>query len=143
MSSSDECEQVQIGPHVTLITNDVMHNTLRGDLILADLQELLQIVERVRAQRGMIFLLTDTRQLGTIEPAARQYGVKWARTHTVEGSAIYGAGLMARALITLIERAITLVRAHHAPTVFFATEAQARAWIDAQRQKLYGKSSQK
>jgi hypothetical protein len=53
----------------------------------------------------------------------------------LRAAAIFGAGLIQRALMTLMLNAARLMRPNTPPLPlrFFATEAQARAWLEEMR----------
>lgn len=124
----------RIGPHAYTIEGDVLHLRFAGDMTREHMVEMLRIVEVIQAREGQVFTLTDARGLGHMAPEARRYAFEWVREHRLDGSALYGSGLVPRMMVTLMMRAVNLVRAQPLALVFVATEQEARAWIRARSQ---------
>jgi hypothetical protein len=82
---------------------------------------------------GRIFIIIDQSQAGTTPPESRRFLAEWNKRHNLGGVALFGGNAAVRALATLITTAIRLIRPSSAPMVFTANEAEARAWVAAQK----------
>ena len=133
---SDRNAIIHIGTHTVYIEECVVHSRYAGDLSRDEMQAVLELADQVLQRDGAVFTLNDVRGIRHITPDARRYAADWMRHHRFDGAAIYGANLPTRTLVTLLLRAINLLRSVPFESIFCATEQEARAWIDAKRKKL-------
>lgn len=127
---------MRAGQHEFNAEGDILFCRLRGDFTVEDVIPMLKLAEEVEAKYGYYLTIADIRELGHVHPAVRQHGAQWARSHNPAACACYGGSLLARAIVTLTMRAITLVRRQPSPVVFFSTEADARSWLTERRAQL-------
>lgn len=124
------------GSHELRVEDDVLVLYLRGPLDLEQMKVLADLVEEVEAKHGHYFSLSDCREAVMVSADARRFVAGWATKHPSAGSAFFGASLIARVAMTLMLRAIAVFMKHPLDTSFFATEAEARAWL-AERRKRF------
>jgi hypothetical protein len=126
--------QATIGSHRFHMEGDVVVGKLRGNIHEDHAVQIFALLRQISDQHGPYFLLTDLSELGTIEPAARRAMTRQTGVVGCRASAIYGASLVARTVVTLVVRAIEMVhRPSDSPTRFFKTETEARAFLDQLR----------
>ena len=132
--------QAKIGNHSFRLEGDILDGKLKGDLTEEDAHALFGLMRDVCFQYGPFFLLVDISGLGTINPAARGTIAKEsARIAKVpglidcRGTAVYGATLPTRAVITLVIRALEMFRLATSPTRFLKNEQEARSYLDQLR----------
>jgi len=118
----------QVGPHrVTIEWPDVLYLQLDGDVDLDHIKAFLEAVAEFPAD---VHILRDARRSRIVTAPAREHMLK----HMPKGKAVsfisFGAPFHARTVISMLAKAIRLLR-HDSPIVgFTSTEAEARAWID-------------
>lgn len=111
----------------------LFHFIMDGDVAADDARAITAFVEEHTAERTYVLLLADLSAVGAISHEARSIGVRGEKRIPFRGIAAYGASIEKRILATLILRALALLhRLEDNPVRFFATEAEACAWI-AQR----------
>lgn len=93
------------------------------------------MAEEAYAQHGSYFGLIDITHLTIINAEARRWMADWTRTHEVSGCAVFGGGLLQRTVVTLLSRAIALIRPTPFQVMLFKTEEEARAWIAKERMR--------
>lgn len=126
---------IQFGPHQVELDGDLVITRLRGTLTLEHMQKWCYIADGVIAEYGEIFSIGDYRGAGSILPQARRWVGEWSGSAQIRGMAFFGASPLLRVVMMMIARAGALLRKFMAPTVFVATEAEARAWVKEQRAK--------
>ena len=125
--------QVAIGGHTFLVEGDVLQCMLQGDFTAQHARELFVLLEQVQADEGSFVILADISQMGTIDAAARRWMALESRRFACRATAMYGASLPARTVITLLLRSLALFRPTLMPLHFAKTEQEARLWLEAQR----------
>lgn len=125
-----------LGAHSIAIEGCILHIRLVGDLTQEQVTEILHIAAEIHAREGLIFTLNDISRLQRLLPETRRYAAHWMRSHPFNGGALYGGGLASRTVMTLLVRAINLVRTKQVLTHFTETEQESRAWLALQIQKL-------
>jgi len=130
----------RIGPHRYVIDGDLVHNMAdpHTALDLEMMQAYTKLLELVLQKYGRVFLLSDGRALFNISPEARRHLASWPSAPQIIASAIYGANAVSRALVKLIAAAMEIVQSSKGKQpahtmMFFASEAEARAWLDKER----------
>lgn len=126
---------LQFGPHQVEIDSDIVITRIHGNLTPEHMKEWCRIVDGVIAEHGEVFSIGDYHAAGSIPPETRRVVGEWPGAAQLRGMAVVGANPMLRVIMTMIARAGALLRNFRAPTVFVATEAEARAWVKEQRSK--------
>jgi hypothetical protein len=129
-----------IGPHLVETEGDVILVRLHGSFTLEHMKHWCQLADQVIAEHGQLFTISDFTAGGDFPPDSRRYATNhWQNTVYVRGTAMFGAGLVATVLISMMQRATALLRKHSIPMVSLKTEAEARAWVQEQRKLLPAK----
>jgi hypothetical protein len=111
----------------------IVRVTLGSEITEADIQPLVDVVVPDQAERGSLALILDFTRMGTMSPSVRKAGAH-VDLSAYGSVAIVGASYRMSVLIKLIQRAFALLSSRPVqPTGYFATEAEARAWIAAQQ----------
>lgn len=133
LGEADLRESTAVGQHLMEREKDLSSIRLRGNLSLEEAQVFHAMVERSLETYGRAYVLVDASEAGLISATTRRWIARWNQEHLVSGVAIYGGSLVARTLLTLLLNAIMLMGRQNFPAVFVRTEADARAWLTAQR----------
>lgn len=131
-----------IGAHQITVDGDTIHLVVRGDFLLEDAKQVNAEVEAVLYGLGRAFILADQSSARATPPDARRYLVDWSRKHRVSAAVMFGGSVATRTVATLILTALRIFKADSVPTCFTATEAEARAWLNVQREKLLSQPSE-
>lgn len=108
-----------------------------GDVDADHVVTMQQTSLRLFEEHGYSLTLVDAREAGTMTPEARRASAEHQRQYEIPGSvAIFGIGVILRAMIALYSRTVALFAKTKRETALFQTEAEARAWIDAERLRL-------
>jgi len=126
-------DPLKLGPTHVYIEGDLVYSVVNGVTPLEYAKRYLDVVAEVGAKHGHILLLTDVTRGFGLSPETRQYTAEWAKSHRIKASALFGANPTTRAMLTLVTRAMNLISRSDDNTRFFATEAEARAWLDPYR----------
>ena len=129
-------QKFQFGTSTVYIDEDLVYTINEGPIDLAMTKGYLEQVDPIIAQYGRVFMLTNAKDNFAMTSEARRYVAEWAKTHTFTASAFFGAGPLSRAMYMLLVRAMQLLGKSRDNLAFFATESEARAWIDEQRTKF-------
>lgn len=134
MGHSMEAFEV-MGRHLLRREGDILFVKFQGPIDIQEMQLLFAAMVQMREGSPVVFHLYDGARAGLTSPAARRWAAEnMTATHRAAGIACYGVSAVVRAIAELHTRAIALFRKQAAvPMVYFATEAEARAWIDRQR----------
>ena len=126
------------GPHITYFEEpDIIFMALHGDCTEENGLEALAKQVSFGQGRKMVFFLMDGTNMGGLSPGMRKAVAKALSQLPLFGMANYGAPLKARVVAKLVITAVNLFRkdASINPIEFFATEAEARSWINGRREK--------
>ncbi len=122
-------EYVAIGPHTVEIEGNCMLVRLHGAFLLEHIQKWCPLGDRLIAEHGCLFTISDLSTGGSFPAATRQHISQWPNVVHVHGSAIFGASRITNVVFSMITRAIALLRKHSPPTLAAKTEGEARAWV--------------
>ena len=129
-------EEFKFASTRVIIEGDVVFSITESATSLETAKSVLAVCAQVLAKHKRLFMLTDVSNGFNVSAEVRRYQAEWGSKHQITGSALFGAGAVTRGMVTLIHRAMALVGKTTFPLGFFATEAEARAWINDVRQKL-------
>jgi hypothetical protein len=134
--------ELRHGPNTEIrIQGDiVLIKTLR-ETTIADLQKIFAAYLEVRRKYGYVFALYDGTAGKGMTPEARKEIIASASIPERETNAVatFGAPFPMRALVNVLDRALVTLRRKSLGVVMFATEAEARAYLDGERRKLVTK----
>jgi hypothetical protein len=117
------------------LDEDVLHVCCVGELDLPQMKQLVAVYDQCIDHFGYLLLLLDVERSTGMDMTSRRYGTDWAKhVITVQSSAVYGAGMIARGLLTMLNRAtFLLARGKQSAMEFVGTEELGRQWLQAQR----------
>jgi hypothetical protein len=118
---------------------DVTFLAIIGDLSRPEMRRILDETNASAKGKPYIFGLIDMSRVGTISPEARVVARTEAGHFLLRGTAVFGASFHHRVIALLANKAAALLKKDHQPIAFFATEAEARAWIDERRREVLAK----
>ena len=121
---------MKVGPNDVTIDGDIIFGRVHGVPTMEDTRKFLEIVAEVEAKYGQILFLTDVTEGFGLSSESRRYTAEWSKQHRIVASAFFGASTPARAMLTLVMRAMSLLGNSQPNTRFFATEAEARDFLD-------------
>ncbi|MDI1447401.1 STAS/SEC14 domain-containing protein [Polyangium sp. 6x1] len=114
-----------------------------GDVGLSDTQAMFERLEELSGRAGRpIFWLADISELGEVSQAARKFPLKLDPARWLRATAVFGGSFQQRLMANLVMKAIPLLRPSRrmSPLFFCATEVEARAFVEKERQSE-GRSS--
>lgn len=110
-----------------------------GDIDGVVMRRMNEELKRAAEGRDHIFFLIDQTRAGSVNAEARRLGVEGARGINILAGAVFGASFHMRVVMTLIVRVLRLVQNQQGNLLqFFATEAEARAYLTERRRALFG-----
>jgi hypothetical protein len=127
-----------LGSHQYTIEGDTLVITLNGgEFTLAEIEQLLQLAESIQAQYGYYLMLVDVSRGISLSPSVRRRVAGWASAYSPKtATALIGASLAARAVLTLGAQAMRLLGKESFPSEYFSDQESGRAWLAVQRAAL-------
>lgn len=123
-----------IGKNWICLEGDTLFCKYSGVITLADVKESSRLLEQLFLPGQTYYIITDVSGVTGMEAEARRASTEWFTRHDIGGAVNFGAGTAIRAIAALI---LGLLRRLHRSTLnahFVQTEAEARAWVQEQRQ---------
>lgn len=138
-AASGPASEVWVGRHLfRWEPPDIGYVAYKGDLD-GEAATALSVKSRViTLGKPRVFLLVNMSQIGQISKEARSASAGGSQDLAIRGIAIVGAAGHIRLIVGLVSRAVELMQRQESPTRFFATEAEARAWLAQRRRTLDG-----
>lgn len=129
------------GTHLLRVEDDLVVTVWRGEVTFEDVKHVFELYGRVHEQCGRVFIMSDMRKSGIPSEKTRRWIVDWIREHRkIAGAAAYGANVVVRAVFIMLLRAVTLLVKIDIPVGVFATESEARIFIDQLRRQPIARS---
>ena len=126
-----------VGDHSVRIEGDIVFVRAKGVVKIEDMMQFLRVQAQVKRERGVVFVLYDSRENTGLEPGARKYANDHGEADSrANAAASFGAPFGMRVLVNMMNRALVMLRKDGAPVQLFDTEAQARQYIEAERARL-------
>jgi hypothetical protein len=124
----------QIAKHDYVIEGDLLRVVNHGPFTGEEAATFLALYDQVYDAHGYLLLLLDLRDSGPATSEARRILVDWTkkRAPNLAVTAISGS-LIARTTVTLMSSAMRMINNAMPLLSFFATEAEARAWLAQHR----------
>jgi hypothetical protein len=119
-----------IGNHQVRTEDDLFFVVARGLITDEDADALLGSLNAVHVERGRVIVIVDASHGVSVGPAARR---RMAQESKAYGMVVFGAGVVVRSLIFLINNALRLITGRNAPLLFCADEQDARRLANALR----------
>jgi len=125
---------------------DTVRVRVEGDLVfirnyrvmtLVDLEAIIEVYKRVHREHGALYVMFDcTRSEGMERAARRALTDSQSKDAFVNATAIFGAPFAIRTLANMIDRALVGLGKRSIGIKFFETEAQARAYLQKEKERL-------
>lgn len=114
---------------------DLIATRLSGQISATDVSLAMAEVDRVAGERGRLFSVCDASRGSGITAEARRVFADYSPNSPLEAVGIYGASFQMRIFLKLLVAANELLHSSRRTTrlKIFATEAEARAWIEERR----------
>ncbi|WP_437722079.1 STAS/SEC14 domain-containing protein [Sorangium sp. So ce861] len=131
------------GPEAARLTlredlDGLLCTVVEGDLSDDMAREIAAACKSLSDSGREVLVLSDTRRIGTILPSARKVMASEMRAVRFDAIALFGASFAVRVVSTLAAKSVQILTQQSYPVQFFETEAEARAWLLAQRDALRG-----
>ncbi|WP_437314795.1 STAS/SEC14 domain-containing protein [Sorangium sp. So ce385] len=131
------------GPEAARLTlredpDGLLCTVVEGDLSDDMAREIAAACKGLSDSGREVLVLSDTRRIGTISPSARKVMASEMRAVRFDAIALFGASFAVRVVSTLAAKSVQILTQQSYPVQFFETEAEARAWLLAQRDALRG-----
>jgi hypothetical protein len=133
-------ETHQIKCNTVYVDGDLIHTVSGGETTLDMVEEFFKLVDRVLGEKGRVFLLTDASKSIAITSDARRFIAEWSKTKQLTAVANVVTSPVTRAALTLATRAMSLLGQPTPRTLFVGSEAEARRWLDEQREDYFRKN---
>jgi hypothetical protein len=119
--------------------SDLVFVRPRGSFEQEQIAALHSIVKQIKEQQHEpLFFLIDLRESAKVPPALRRMLTQMMAEFTPAAVAVYGANAEQRGTHALLMGALTGISGRRPNDAYFDTEAEARAWLLAERQRLLG-----
>ncbi len=123
-------------PDVRDEPDGILRVALHGDLTDDRARAVVGALRRVAESGREVLVLADADHTGALPPSARKAVAEELRSVRIDAVAILGAGFSLRVILTLLAKGVQILTGQSYPQQFFGTEAEARAWLLAQRDAL-------
>ncbi len=111
----------------------ILYATAHGDLSEEIVRSVAAASRRIAESGREVLVLTDVSRIKAIPHDVRKLMASGALEARHDAVAVVGASFALRVAATLTSRSLRLLTSRSYPVEFFATEAEARAWLLAQR----------
>jgi len=129
-------DAIRIGPHALWTEGtDIAHVAWHGDVLPEHILELNRNLVAMPGKDDGIFLVMRLHALGAFKPEARKTITTDPNATCVRVIVVIGATFHMRVLMGMINKAMAVFRKSRAPMVFFDTEEEAAAHIEAVRRE--------
>lgn len=125
-----------VGKHHISEVDDLVTVVWHGPASLAEIREIMGNVDQIYRQHGYALLLFDVTEAELAEEGSRKWLAAWARDNPQCRVATFGASLIIRTTLLLLNRASRIFNPQVSETQFCASEAEARDWLAGQREPL-------
>jgi len=115
---------------------DILIGIWRGEMTPAGMTAGFDKLKEFSKGWPRAFALVDVSGLTAIPLATRRVANANVASVPFAATAVYGASFGIRTVFSLLVRAMSLVTSKPMTLGFFATEAEARAWIDVERARI-------
>jgi hypothetical protein len=145
MSSADNLKRPEgvdgsfrrLGKHYVRVDGDIIWIHQVGHLELDEVIQVFQLGYEVGDRYGYMLFLGDARHALPATAEARRYQLEQIKVRNLPShTAIYGANLVVRTVVTLTQRAVELMTGKPPPMTFVKDEAAARKCLEAARINL-------
>lgn len=129
-------QEYRIGPNRNYVDGDLIYTVLDGFTDAKTAAGYIALVAQVQKEQGQVFTIISNAKNQTMDPGARRLFYEFARRNVITALATIGGGPVYRTMLTLMIRALRIANTNICPFGFFATEREARVWVQEQ-QRIY------
>lgn len=129
------------GPHVNVrLEGDVVVVQTRGETTMADLEVIFRAYAQVRCAHQRVLALYDGREGRGMSSEARREVIASSTVpeRQTDAVAVFGAPFAMQVFVNMLNRASLAIRQKALGIAMFATEAEARGYLDQERSRLVG-----
>jgi hypothetical protein len=127
------------GSFVRFEPPDLVVGVYAGVVSVTDQREMFEHLRRFSEGKKFVLTMIDLGRAQPFSAETRKETAEVGKNLPVRGTAVIGASFQMRALASLMTKVINLFSSRadrDSPMAFFATEAQARAWLSERRAVL-------
>lgn len=131
----------KVGSHeVQFEPPDIVIIRFSGPADLSDFKKLYEPLLELSAAHGgaRFFLISDQTKSTEVSAEARHWVGRNIKSYPISGAAMFGAEPGMKTITSLVARGAHMMGLVPFPTMIVDSEAQARVWIEQQRQKPKG-----
>ncbi|XXX72974.1 STAS/SEC14 domain-containing protein [Sorangium sp. So ce134] len=114
----------------------ILHVTAHGDLSEEIARSIAAASRRIAESGREVLVLADVSRMSAVPHDVRQLIASGALEARHDAVAVVGASFSLRVVAMLTLRSLRLLRLRSYPVDFFATDAEGRAWLLAQREVI-------
>ncbi|MDI1428248.1 hypothetical protein [Polyangium sorediatum] len=122
---------------------DLFVSRVQGDVSGVDVARMFELVEELATRTGrQLFWMADISRLGKLREEVGKLSLERNLKPLLRGVVVYGGSFHQRLLATMVTKALHVLKPERGTdkVVFCATEAEARAIVEAQRRSQNGAS---
>jgi hypothetical protein len=128
----------ELGPHRYRVElPDIVHVRLGGAIEAAHVAVVLDAASLMATTR--VYILRDARGGGSPSRSARERIMRHPQVEKVAAVVTYGAGYRDRVVLGMVDKALRVLRPNSPRVVVFETEAEARGFIEGERERMRGR----
>jgi SpoIIAA-like len=131
--SQGDCLHIQLEKELIFVR-------IVGMMTLKDAHILLKLYRTIRQEYGIVLVMFDCARSEGIHREARVAMADLQPSSAADATAIFGASFTLRTVGNMIERAIVGLGKPSLGLRFFATEAEARAFLSQERERVLARS---
>ncbi len=127
---------IKVGTHLLFIEDDTVILVQNGTYHPEDARLTHEHVERLLYGLGRVFVMVDQTNAGSTVPETRRFVRDWNKRHKASGAVMFGGSGVSIAAASLAISVIRFLQSDALPVAYVKSEAEARAWITEQRDRL-------
>lgn len=132
-----------LGRHLVRISGDLIALELHGPLSAEEMNTFFDWSEGVLRSHGYALVLTDCADAASGSTQSRKTAAERLRAHGEHiAAAVYGMSPVMRSMLQIFNGAVRMVTRRSLNIEAFATETDARAWLDRWRPHMKAASEQ-
>jgi hypothetical protein len=141
---SAQAEWQPLGRHLIRLTEDTLYLQVHGNLELDDVRGMVERCAAIIVRNGYYLTVVDASDAGSMTPEARLYSAKWSRDNPDKPGldVVYGANIVVRTVISMINRATSLISGRPSASLFVKDESAAEVCLAEGRQRLRAQAAQ-
>lgn len=128
---------VPLGTHLLRIEGDSLYLIARGRVSVDDMRTLIELYDQITGEHGLLFTFYDGNGCTGIDPAARKLvAIERPVKREPDLQVAHGVSTAIRMVLNMLLRAQAFFGNRGVNLVLFDTENAARAFFEAEREKI-------